>query len=67
MDDLARLRALVLGDEGLQRRLFAVPGPEAFLAAVVSLAEEHGLDLTPTEVAWAIQDARRNAVERWMA
>ena len=67
MDDLARLRALVLADEGLQRRLFAAAEPEAFIAAVVSLAGEHGLDVTPTEVSWAIQDGRRNAVERWIS
>ena len=66
-DDFSQFRAMVLEDESLQGRLFAEAEIEAFAALAVQLAAERGLDITATEVRWAVQDARAGAIERWCA
>jgi hypothetical protein len=65
-EGLAALRAEVLADRGLQARLLAVPERAAFVAAVVDLAAELGLDVVPADVEAALAAARRSWLERWV-
>jgi hypothetical protein len=65
-DDLARLRELVLADPALQRRLLATAGRQEFVARVVALAAERGLDLKNREVDDALTERRREWYSRWI-
>lgn len=64
MDDFEAFRNLVLGDSDLQRRLMAVTEVQPFIEIASRLASERGIDLTPTDILWALQDARRSWHER---
>lgn len=65
-DDLARLRDLVFADPALQRRLLATTDRQEFVARVVALAAERGLDLTKREVDDALTERRREWYSRWI-
>ncbi|HEX9994319.1 MAG TPA: Nif11 family protein [Acidimicrobiales bacterium] len=65
-DGLERLTAAVLADPALQQRLLAVPERPAFVAEVVAVAAERGLDVTPADVEAALVAARRAWLERWV-
>jgi hypothetical protein len=60
-------RDLVLGDPELQRQLLAVKEAEPFTELAARLAQERGIDLTPTDILWALQDARQSWHERTVA
>jgi hypothetical protein len=64
MDDLEAFRALVLEDADLQNQLLGVEDPNAFAALVSQLANERGIELTPGDVQWALDAARRTWSER---
>jgi hypothetical protein len=56
-------RRLVLEDPALERRLREIPDWPAFTSALVELAAEHGMELTPDEI-----DAQRGpALLAWLA
>lgn len=65
-DDLARLRAVVLADTELQRRLLAVPDRRDFVASVVGLARDRGLSVDADDVEEAIADSRRRWYAAWI-
>ena len=65
-DDLARLRADVLDDPGLQQRLLAVADRRQFVALVVGLAGERGLDVAAQDVDDAIAEGRRAWYSTWI-
>jgi Nif11 domain len=67
MDDLQAFRAVVLEDAGLQQQLLAAEEPEAFGELASRLANERGIDLSPTDIRWALDDARRTWSERIIA
>lgn len=59
-------REHVLGDPALQLRLRGLGGKDEFVARVVELAAEAGFDLTPDQVEAALNQARREWLERWI-
>lgn len=65
-EDLDRLHAAVLDDPQLQRRLLAVPDRRAFVASVVAVAGELGLDVVAAEVEDAIVQRRRAWYSTWI-
>jgi hypothetical protein len=65
-EDLARLRAHVLSDPQLQHRLLAVPDRRQFVALVLSLAAERGLDIGAEDVEGAIVESRRAWYSTWI-
>lgn len=64
--DLDRLVEVVLADEAAQRRLLATPERAAFVDAVVALAAERRLAVSPGDVEDALRAARRTWLERWV-
>lgn len=65
-DDLARLRQIVLADPDLQRRLLAAAGRRQFVALVVGLAADRGLDVSDRDIDDAITESRRGWYSRWI-
>ena len=65
-DGLARLRAVVLADPELQRRLLAVRDRRDFVAAVVGLGRDRGLAVEAGDVEEAIADSRRTWYATWI-
>lgn len=63
---MERLVDAVLGDPGLWRRLLAVPERAAFVAEVVAVAGERGIEVTGPDVEAAIAAARRTWLQRWV-
>jgi hypothetical protein len=53
-------------DEAAQRRLLATPERAAFVDAVVALAAERRLAVSPGDVEDALRAARRTWLERWV-
>jgi hypothetical protein len=64
--DHERLVALVLADRDRVEALAAVTDLDAFTAAVVALAAEHDLAVTPDDVAEALRAGDRRWIERWI-
>lgn len=64
-DDLARLREIVLADPDLQRRLLAA-GRREFVALVVGLAADRGLDVSDRDIDEAVTESRRAWYSRWI-
>ena len=60
-----RFRQHVLGNASLQARLRGL-GRDEFVGRVVELAAEAGFELTPDEVEAALNQARREWLERWI-
>ncbi len=65
-EDLARLRAVVLADPELQRRLIAVPDRRDFVTSVVTLARERGLAVDAGDVEKALSESRRTWYATWI-
>jgi Nif11 domain len=65
-DRLDELRQLVIDDPGLRDRLLAAPDREAFVADVVAVADEQGIDLTADEVHAGLQAEQRRRFEQWV-
>jgi hypothetical protein len=63
---LEDLRALVVDDPRLRRRLLSARDRPSFLNEVVAVAHEHGYELSTDEVAEALRVARRQSLERWV-
>jgi Nif11 domain len=63
---LDELRRLVVDDRRLRDRLLAAPGSEAFVAEVVALAQERGIQLTSAAVTEGLAAARRDRRARWV-
>jgi hypothetical protein len=64
MDELETFRALVLADAGLQQQLLAAEATQMFVELASCLARERGLDISPTEFLWALQEARGSWSQR---
>jgi hypothetical protein len=58
-----RCRRLVLEDPALERRLREIPDWPSFTTALVELAGEHGIELTPEQV----EAERGPALLAWLA
>ena len=65
-EDLARLREVVLADPDLQRRLLTAAGRRQFVALVVGLAADRGLDVSDRDVDDAVTESRRGWYSRWI-
>lgn len=65
-EDFESFRRLVLADSGLQRDLRDVTQLEAFVARLLSLARERGLTVEADDVEAALQNSRREWLERWI-
>lgn len=65
-DDLARLREAVLADSDLQRRLLAAAGRRQFVALVVGLAADRGLDVSDGDVDEALAESRQRWYATWI-
>ena len=65
-EDLDRLRAAVLADPQLQQRLLAVRDRRAFVASVVAVAGELGLDVVAGDVEDALLQRRRAWYSTWI-
>jgi hypothetical protein len=61
---LARLRALVTGDDDLRATILRHDGGADFPAFLAALAADHGIDLPPEAVEDAVRQARRAWIER---
>jgi hypothetical protein len=61
---LDAFRRAALADPALQRELRALADWPAFVAAVVRLARERGLDVAPDQLEAAARESRRAWVER---
>lgn len=64
--DHDRLVALVLADPDRVETLAAVTDDDAFTTAVMALAAEHDLAVTPDDVAAALRAGDRRWIERWL-
>ena len=64
---LARFRARVLLDEGLQRRLREPEDREAFVILAVQVGRECGYELTADEVRAGLREGRLPSIDTWMA
>jgi hypothetical protein len=65
-EDFERFRRLVLADPGLQRELRELTQQEVFVPRLLSLARERGLIVEADDVAAALQNSRREWLERWI-
>ena len=65
-DHLDRLRAAVLADPRLQQRLLAISDRRQFVAVLVQLAGEQGLEVAAEEVESAIADRRHAWYSTWI-
>jgi hypothetical protein len=65
-DPLADLRRVVIDDGRLRDRLLSAPDGQAFIADVVEIARESGLDVSADQVADGLRDARRDRREQWV-
>jgi hypothetical protein len=66
-EQFERLRTAVFTDRELQSRLREpAPDTDGFVAHVVAVGAEHGLDVTPDDVTAAMAEGRRTWVERWI-
>lgn len=60
------LRAIVVDNPRLRRRLLSVPDRPSFIHEVVAIAHEHGYELSTDEVDAAFRAARRQSLDRWV-
>ena len=63
---IEQLRQCVLGDEDLQGRLRVIGDHGDFVAAVLEVAREHGLELTADELEEEMNIAQRAWALRWL-
>jgi hypothetical protein len=63
---LARFHDAVLDDAELTRLLLAEGSRAAFVARVVELAADRGLDVEPADVEELLRDRRRDWQGRWI-
>jgi hypothetical protein len=61
-----RFCQLVLEDDALHKALRETPDTESFIALTVELAQSHGCDFTPDDLRQALEDKRREWLERWV-
>jgi hypothetical protein len=66
IDRLDELRRLVIDDPRLRDRLLAAPDRDAFVADVVAVAHEQGIDLAADEVRAGLQAEQRRRFEQWV-
>jgi post-segregation antitoxin (ccd killing protein) len=66
VDALEHLRGLVIDDTAARVRLLAAPDREAFVAEVVEVARERGIELSAAQVVAGLDAARRRHRERWV-
>ena len=57
---------MVLADRQLQDRLRTVPDKIEFTDLVVTLARDHGCEMTGEDVAEAMRAGKRSWIERWI-
>jgi EAL domain-containing protein (putative c-di-GMP-specific phosphodiesterase class I) len=65
-DALDDVRRIVVDDRQLRDRLLGAPDRRAFIAEVVDVARERGIELTAEEVAGGLRSARLHRQERWV-
>jgi hypothetical protein len=65
-DALDDLRRFVVDDRLLRDRLLSAPDRHAFVAEVISVAQERGIDLSTDDVVEGLRAARRRRQERWV-
>lgn len=65
-EDFQELRRIVLQDSALQKELQKIGDHEEFVAKVVQIADEKGLNVENEDVWEAMREARRVWVERWI-
>jgi hypothetical protein len=63
---LQSLTAIVVTDATLQRRLLATTSRDEFVALVVTIAGERGLQLDASDVHAELAARRRAHLERWV-
>ena len=63
--EIDRLREIVLADEALLDELFAERNQPAFVASVLALARDHGIDITEMDLWDALSTGRSNWLETW--
>ncbi|MEX1309380.1 MAG: hypothetical protein AB1Z65_03090 [Candidatus Sulfomarinibacteraceae bacterium] len=63
---IKQLQKLVLSDRGRQERLRVIADHDAFVSAVLEVAKEHGIDLTPHELEQEMNRAHRAWLLRWL-
>lgn len=66
IDDLEKLRQMVLADTTQQERLYSLDTRAEFIDEVVLLGHSLGYSITPEEVQEAIQAGVRTWLERWI-
>jgi hypothetical protein len=66
VDVLEHLRRLVVDDRSARDRLLLVRDRQAFVAEVVNVARERGIELSPDQVLDGLAEARRRQQERWV-
>jgi len=66
VDRLDDIRRLVIDDRRLRDRLLAAPDRKAFIADVVAIAHEEGIDLAPDDVLAALRTEQRRRFEQWV-
>ncbi|MDB6079402.1 MAG: Aspartyl/asparaginyl beta-hydroxylase [Akkermansiaceae bacterium] len=65
--DFEPFRRLVLSEPAIQEELVAITDRRTFLNHTVELGRKHGFDFLEDDVDAALQAARRNWMERWIA
>ena len=65
-DPLRELRHLVLDDPALRNRLLAVKDRQPFIAAVVAVGHERGIETTADQVLEGLAAARQWRFQRWV-
>jgi hypothetical protein len=65
-DALADLRRIVVDDRVLCQRLLSAPDRQAFIAGVIEIAHERGLDVSEDQVVEGLRVARLRRREQWV-
>jgi EAL domain-containing protein (putative c-di-GMP-specific phosphodiesterase class I) len=63
---LDELRRVVVDDPVLRNRLLRATDRQAFIAAVLEVAHERGIEVAADDVTAGLDDARRRRLERWV-
>jgi post-segregation antitoxin (ccd killing protein) len=65
-DVLDDVRTLVVDDPALRDRLLSVPNERSFVAELIELARERGIELSAQAIESGLREARRRRLERWV-
>jgi len=66
LEDFQKFREIVFADRGLQRELYEIEQPDRFAERIKELATERSLSVADEDIQEAMQQARREWIERWI-